>query len=108
MKDERLPENAAAMGEILREGLLRIQAKHPVIGEVRGLGLMQATEFVNPDGSPNPAAVAHVIQRCQDERLLLLNCGTWDQAIRVVPPLVVNKAQIEQFLEIFERAVASI
>jgi 4-aminobutyrate aminotransferase len=108
MKDERLPENAAAMGEILREGLLRIQAKHPVIGEVRGLGLMQATEFVNPDGSPNPAAVAHVIQRCQDERLLLLNCGTWDQAIRIVPPLVVNKAQIEQFLEIFEGAVASI
>jgi 4-aminobutyrate aminotransferase len=108
MKDERLPENAAAMGEILREGLLRIQAKHPVIGEVRGLGLMQATEFVNPDGSPNPAAVTHVIQRCQDERLLLLNCGTWDQAIRIVPPLVVNKAQIEQFLEIFEGAVASI
>jgi 4-aminobutyrate aminotransferase len=108
MKDERLPENAAAMGEILRAGLLRIQSKHPVIGEVRGFGLMQAAEFVNPDGSPNPAAVAHVIQRCQEDRLLLLNCGTWDQAIRIVPPLVVNKRQIEQFLEIFERAVASI
>jgi 4-aminobutyrate aminotransferase len=108
MKDERLPENAAAMGEILRDGLLRIQANHPVIGDVRGFGLMQAAEFVNPDGSPNPAAVAQVIQRCQDERLLLLNCGTWDQAIRIVPPLVVNREQIEQFLEIFERAVASV
>jgi 4-aminobutyrate aminotransferase len=108
MKDERLPENAAAMGEVLREGLLRIQARHPVIGEVRGFGLMQAAEFIHQDGSPNPAAVAHVIQRCQDERLLLLNCGTWDQAIRIIPPLIVNEQQIEDFLDIFNRAVASI
>ena len=40
MKDERLPENAAAMGELLMDGLREIQADHPVIGEVRGLGLM--------------------------------------------------------------------
>ena len=108
MRDERLPENATAMGQILREGLFGLQAKYPVIGEVRGFGLMLATEFVNPNGSPNPGAVAHVIQRCQDERLLLLNCGTWDQVIRIIPPLVVNEQQIHEFLAIFERAVASI
>ncbi|HRA49151.1 MAG TPA: aminotransferase class III-fold pyridoxal phosphate-dependent enzyme, partial [Thermomicrobiales bacterium] len=108
MKDERLVENAAAMGELLADGLRAIQAKHPVIGEVRGYGLMQAVEFVNPDGSPNPVAVASVIARCQEDHLLLLNCGTYDQAIRVIPPLVVNTEQIADFLTIFERAVSSL
>ena len=65
-----------------------------MIGDVRGLGLMIAVEFVKPDGAPNPAAVANVIQRCFEEKVLLLNCGTYDQAIRIIPPLVVNAAQI--------------
>ncbi len=58
IKEERLAENAAKMGQILMDGLRAIQADYPVIGEVRGLGLMVATEFVKPDGAPNPEAVA--------------------------------------------------
>ena len=108
MKDERLADNAAAMGEILVDGLRDIQVRYPVIGDIRGLGLMIAAEFVTPDGGPNTAAVAQVIKACQDERLLLLNCGTYDQAVRIIPPLVVTAEQIGDFLTIFERAVASL
>ena len=108
MKDEHLVENAATMGAVLKSGLEEIQARNPVIGDVRGLGLMMATEFVKPNGSPNPDAVAKVIQRCQDEKVLLLNCGTWDQAIRVIPPLVVNETQINEFLDVYERAVTAL
>lgn len=108
MRDERLPENAAEMGQILMDGLREIQSDHPVIGDVRGLGLMVAAEFVTPSGAPNPAAVAEVIARCFDEKILLINCGTFDQAIRVIPPLMVDEEQIQTFLTVFRRAVASL
>lgn len=108
IRDEKLVENAAAMGAILSDGLRAIQAEFPVIGDVRGLGLMVAAEFVNPDGSPNPDAVAKVIAACLKEHVLLLNCGTWDQAIRIVPPLVVSEDQIREFLSIFRNAVAAL
>lgn len=108
MKDEHLVENAAAMGAALKAGLEEIQSRNPVIGDVRGLGLMLATEFVKPDGAPNPEAVAKVIQRCQDEKVLLLNCGTWDQAIRIIPPLVVTEPQVNEFLDVYERAVKAL
>jgi 4-aminobutyrate aminotransferase len=108
MRDERLPENAAKMGQFLMDGLRAIQADHPVIGEVRGLGLMVAAEFVNPDGSPNPDAVNRVIKACYEEQVLLINCGTYDQAIRIVPPLIVTEEQTRQFLGIFRNAVTSV
>jgi 4-aminobutyrate aminotransferase len=108
IKEERLAENAAAMGQLLMDGLRDVQADHPVIGEVRGLGLMIAVEFVTPNGAPNPAAVSKVIKRCFDERILLITCGTFDQAIRVVPPLVVTEDQINEFLGAFRRAVATL
>jgi 4-aminobutyrate aminotransferase len=108
IREEGLVDNAARMGGLLMDGLRQIQADHPVIGEVRGLGLMVAAEFVTPDGGPNPAAVAQVIQACQRERVLLINCGTYDQAIRIIPPLVVTADQIEEFLGVFRRQVATL
>lgn len=108
MRDEELPANAARMGEILFQGLLEIQVDHPVIGDVRGLGLMVATEFVKPDGAPHPEAVKQVVANAFDEKTLLITCGTYDQGIRIVPPLVVNEEQIREFLGVYRRAVAAV
>ncbi|MDP9365707.1 MAG: aminotransferase class III-fold pyridoxal phosphate-dependent enzyme [Chloroflexota bacterium] len=108
MRDEALPANAARLGEVLLAGLREIQADHPVIGDVRGLGLMVATEFVRPDGAPNPEAVAKVVEACLRERTLLLTCGTYDQAIRIIPPLTATEEQIREFLDVYRRAVASV
>ncbi|HET7093957.1 MAG TPA: aminotransferase class III-fold pyridoxal phosphate-dependent enzyme, partial [Thermomicrobiales bacterium] len=105
---EDLPGNAARMGAVLIQGLKEIQADHPVIGDVRGLGLMVATEFVHPDGSPNPEAVKRVIANCLDEHVLLITCGTYDQAIRIIPPLVVTEDEIRSFLDIYRRAIAAL
>ena len=108
MRDEHLPENAAEIGDVLMQGLRAIQAQYPVIGEVRGLGLMLAVEFIDADGNPNPGAVSKVIANCLAENVLLINCGTYDQAIRVIPPLVIDRQQANEFLSIFENAVASL
>lgn len=106
IRDEDLVRNAATMGRRLEAGLRDIAADHPVIGDVRGLGLMLAAEFVEPDGAPNPGAVQRVIDECQRRQVLLLSCGTYDQAIRIIPPLTVDAAQIDEFLVVFREAVA--
>jgi 4-aminobutyrate aminotransferase len=101
-----LIENAARMGSILIEGLRDIQSRYPVLGEVRGLGLMIGVEFTLPDGSPGTDLVKEVIRRCLDNKLLLLNCGTYNNVLRWIPPLIVTREQIETALGIFEQSLA--
>jgi 4-aminobutyrate aminotransferase len=108
MQDEDLPGNATRMGEILMAGLREIQQDYPVIGDVRGLGLMVATEFVHPDGEPNTDAVNKVLAKMMDQRILLITCGTYDQAIRIIPPLIVTEEQIRDFLGHYRNAIASL
>jgi 4-aminobutyrate aminotransferase len=102
-----LVENAAAMGLTLVEGLRDVQSRYPVLGDVRGLGLMVGAEFTLPDGSPAADLVKTILARCQADQLLLLNCGTYSNVIRWIPPLVVTQEQIEVALDIFERAIKS-
>ncbi len=108
IRDEGLVANAAAMGARLESGLRSIKSDFPVVGDVRGLGLMLAAEFVAEDGSPHPLAVQRVIEECQKRKVLLLSCGTYDQAIRIIPPLTVSAPQIDDFLEVFRSAVATV
>jgi 4-aminobutyrate aminotransferase len=101
-----LVENAARMGSILIEGLRDIQGRYPVLGDVRGLGLMIGVEFTLPDGSPGTDLVKRVIGQCLDSKLLLLNCGTYNNVLRWIPPLIVTREQIETALGIFEQSLA--
>jgi 4-aminobutyrate aminotransferase len=100
-----LVENAAQMGQVLMDGLEEIRGRFPAIGDVRGLGLMVGAEFTQPDGTPATDLVKKVIGRCLDEKLLLLNCGTYNNVVRWIPPLIVTREQIETALGIFERAM---
>mgnify|MGYP002682041352 FL=1 len=107
LQEEGLVENAARLGEVLLAGLRGIQARCPLLGDVRGLGLMAGAEFTLPDGSPATALVKEVVARCLEQGLLLLTCGTYGNVIRWIPPLVVTREQIEGALEIFRGAVAA-
>jgi len=103
--DEDLVGNAAAMGAYLMDGLRDLQAEHPIIGDVRGLGLMVATEFSTPDGRPDADAAAAVLAACLERNLLLLSCGSYKNVIRWIPPLIVTAAQIDAALSIFNDAL---
>jgi 4-aminobutyrate aminotransferase len=83
-----------------------IQGRYPVLGDVRGLGLMIGVEFTLPDGSPGTDLVKRVIGQCLDSKLLLLNCGTYNNVLRWIPPLIVTREQIETALGIFEQSLA--
>ena len=100
-----LVENAARMGEVLMTGLRDIQSRYQVVGDVRGLGLMVGAEFTEADGSPASALVKEVIARCLENRLMLLNCGTYSNVVRWIPPLIVTEQQIETGLGIFQQAL---
>jgi 4-aminobutyrate aminotransferase len=104
MKDEKLPENAAARGEQLMTGLRRLQSDFKAIGDVRGLGLMVATEFTR-DGEPDTDAAKAVVRAAFERDLMLLTCGTYDNVIRWIPPLVVTPEQIDEALAIFASAL---
>ncbi len=106
LRDEHLVENAAVMGERLQNGLRELQAEYPVIGDVRGRGLMVGTEFT-VNGKPAADVATRVQQACIQRDLLLLTCGTYGNVIRWIPPLVVNAAQIDAALGIFNEALGA-
>ncbi|MFI0819447.1 aspartate aminotransferase family protein [Streptomyces sp. NPDC021098] len=107
VRDENLVANADAMGGRLRSGLEDIAAKTPAIGDVRGLGLMLASEFVTEDGEPDPATAGRVQRAAVDEGLLLLLCGAWNHVVRMIPALVVDEAAIDEGLRAWSAAVSA-
>ena len=107
MQEEKLVENSAAMGAKLMRELTDIQQQYPVIGDVRGLGLMVASEFSTPDGQPDKQTAKAVWKRCQDEGLLLLTCGPYGNVIRWIPPLIITDSHLAEGLAVFRAALAA-
>jgi len=105
IQEEHLLENARARGLQLMTGLGHLQEEQPRIGDVRGLGLMVGAEFTAPDGKPDKAGAKQVVHECLDQGLMLLTCGPWDNTIRLIPPLTVSEAEIQEGLAIFAGAV---
>jgi 4-aminobutyrate aminotransferase len=103
--EERLVDNAARMGARLRAGLEKVGADTNRIVDVRGLGLMQATEFVTSDGRPDAALATAVQRTAVEEGLLLLTCGPWNNVVRMIPALVVTPKDIDAALTAWRRAV---
>jgi 4-aminobutyrate aminotransferase len=105
IREERLVENAAVMGDYLQDGLRELQAERPLIGDVRGRGLMVATEFTTAEGQPDAATASAVQQACLKHNLLLLTCGSYGNVLRWIPPLIVTQAQIDEALVTFNEAL---
>ncbi len=92
--------NAAQRGEQLKHGLRRLKERHPVIGEIRGLGLMVAMDVVKEHDpyTYDPALRDEIVQTAFQRGLLLLGCG--ESAIRFCPPLCITAAQVETALDL--------
>ena len=108
LREEGLVENAARLGPWLLDELRGLQARYPGLGDVRGRGLMIGCEFTTPGGEPDAAIVKAIQKACLAEGLLLLTCGTYDNVIRWVPPLLVTQEQLADGLRIFAAALATV
>ncbi|MBN1223358.1 MAG: aminotransferase class III-fold pyridoxal phosphate-dependent enzyme [Candidatus Aminicenantes bacterium] len=105
-KEENLLENATKLGKKLLDRLQEFKTKYPMIGDVRGLGLMAGVEFVKPDGrTPDKEKAGAVKKACVEGGMLMLTCGTYDNIIRWIPPLIINEGHLEEGLNIFEQAL---
>ena len=98
IEKHNLTENARLRGEQLRKGLCELQKKYPVIGDVRGLGLMTGAELVNPDKSPAPEKVDFVVETMKDRGFLIGKNGIARNVLAFQPPLIITEENINDLL----------
>jgi 4-aminobutyrate aminotransferase len=88
--------------------LNELKGKHPVIGDVRGLGLMIGVELVKPGTiEPDPDAYGHVAAAALEKGLLILDCGPDNNVIRFIPPLIITIDELDRGIDILDEALAS-
>ena len=110
---DELKANANEMGEILKDGLKKIQSDHrEVIGEVRGKGLMVGLELVvdetKKDRTPNPDAVDRLMEETKDRGLLIGRGGLYGNCVRISPSLNIGRSEIDEALSILASSFSSI
>ena len=99
-EEEQLLARSREVGERITAALRQLQEKHPVIAEVRGLGAMVAMELCEGGDPHKPAAelTGKIVARAREKGLILLSCGSYGNVIRVLVPLTVPDAQLQQGL----------
>jgi 4-aminobutyrate aminotransferase / (S)-3-amino-2-methylpropionate transaminase / 5-aminovalerate transaminase len=108
LEKEKLNQRAHEMGARLVSRLKTLQAKFPCIGEVRGLGMMVAIELVKNRRADAPDAelTRAVVQAAGRRGLILLSCGLYSNVIRILAPLTIPEAQLEEGLKLLEESLA--
>ena len=110
IEDEGLLANARERGVQLIDGARELQLRHPILGDVRGLGLMVALELVVPgegDGRvPNPSAVKEVLAAALQRGLMLISAGSYANVVRIIPPLVTTTQEIDLALGVLHEALS--
>jgi len=104
-----LLDRAERVGGTLLAGLRDLQERYDVVGDVRGLGAMVAMELVDDRETKRPAqgAAGRVIEECYKQGLIALKAGTYDNVIRLLPPLTIGEDLVEEGLGLLEKAVAA-
>jgi 4-aminobutyrate aminotransferase/(S)-3-amino-2-methylpropionate transaminase len=107
IEEEGLCERATLLGETMRARMLAWQERFPAIGDVRGVGAMLAVELVEDRATKLPAAslAQAVIDAALQRGLLLLKAGVHGNSIRVLCPLVVTDAELDEALGVWEDAL---
>ena len=104
---ENIQENARVVGAHLKGRLLELQERQPLIGEVRGMGLMLGVELVRDQVSKEPATVeaADVLERCRERGLLLGKGGLHGNVLRIKPPMCLTKDDADFLVDCLDEAL---
>ena len=110
IEQERLCDRAVALGQRFRERCLAWKKSFPMIGDVRGLGAMQAFELVKDSGTraPAPAETNQLIRHCYEHGVILVGAGTYGNVIRLLAPLVISDEQFDEALSVMESGLAAV
>ncbi len=96
IENEGLLDRAATIGATLSNTLESLKSRHSQVGEVRGLGAMVGVELVESDGSPHKTAAEAIVNSALEDGLLALSCGTYGNVVRLLPPLNLSDAELEE------------
>src|SRR5690606_22804591 len=109
IEEEGLVARAASLGERIVERLRGIQSTDSRIGDVRGRGAMVAIELVTPGTTEPDAALAKAVASYAHRNgVILLTCGTYGNVIRLLPPLVIDDALLDEGLQVLADGLASV
>jgi 4-aminobutyrate aminotransferase/4-aminobutyrate aminotransferase/(S)-3-amino-2-methylpropionate transaminase len=103
LREPELLERAVRLGDVLRARLDELAGRHAMIGEVRGLGPMLALEFEER----TPARAKATVDAAFERGLLLLSCGLDGNVIRLLPPLTIGDAELDEGLDLLDQALAA-
>ena len=105
-----LVERANQIGHIVRRRFRDMQAKHAIIGDVRGMGAMNAIELVTDKVKKIPATseTAKLIKKCWQNGLLVLKAGSFGNCIRTLMPLVISDAELQEGLDVLEEILTTL
>jgi 4-aminobutyrate aminotransferase-like enzyme len=103
-------DNAATVGGYFRQGLEDLHRKHALIGDVRGMGLMQAMEFVKDRVTKEPAVQETVafMEECRKRGLLIGKGGLMANVIRMSPPMNIAKSDVDEAIRIMDETFTTI
>jgi 4-aminobutyrate aminotransferase-like enzyme len=110
IEEDRLMDNADVVGNYYRQGLEVLKDKHDLIGDVRGMGLMQAIELVKHRTSkePAPQETNQFMEECRKRGLLIGKGGLYGNVIRTSPPLNISKTDVDEALRIMDEALVAL
>lgn len=108
IEQEGLVANAAERGVELKESLEKVAERYPEISDVRGLGLMIGNEFRDASGQPDGETAAAVRAEAAGRGLLLLGCGPWGEVVRFIPALVLDSAQVQEAVSIWNESLEAV
>jgi 4-aminobutyrate aminotransferase len=110
IEQDKLMDNAAVVGSYFRQGLEDLQRKHAIIGDVRGMGLMQAMELVKDRVTKEPAVpeISNFMEECRKRGLLIGKGGLMGNVIRMSPPMNIAKSDVDEAIRIMDEAFTAI
>jgi len=110
VEDQNLLANCEEVGAYLRAGLEELQQRYPVIGDVRGMGLMQALELVEDRETkePAPGRTKALLEAARKNGLLIGAGGLYGNAIRISPPMNIAKSDVDEFLRLLDASLAGV
>lgn len=98
IEKEKLAQNAAKLGAYVKEQLLALKEKHPLIGDVRGLGLMLGAELVKNGREPAAEETDQVLEQMKNRGVLIGKNGRSRNVLAFQPPLVITRGDAEEML----------
>jgi len=110
IEENNIRVNTAEVGGYLREKLLELQTRHALIGDVRGMGLLQALELVTDRGTKAPASAEtnQVLEAAREARILLGKGGLYGNVLRISPPMNISKADVDNFVKALDESFAKV